>query len=156
MTLVEQIVNRSISQRAKTHILCVCAGGNTRSVTLATLLKFHFGGYDALACSITKNSRGTLEMLFDWADLVIAVDNFIFGELTDSHKDILDSDKVMLVHIGKDRWGMSMHSELVPLACRLLEEAGFKRSNKTDWSRVGQKYGGRRKEPDGPTIYMPS
>ena len=158
MTVIEEITNRSISRRAKTHILCICAGGNTRSVTLATLLKFHFGGYDALACSIEKNSDQTLDMLFRWSELILCADKYIFDEVLKAKERFgwTDDAQTILIPIGQDKWGMSMHPELTPIAYRLLEEAGFKRGSRTTDEIVARliKYEDRRKEPDGPTFHF--
>src|SRR5262245_47933796 len=124
-------------------ILCCCAGGNTRSVTLATLLKYHFGNHDALACSVEKNSVDTLKMLFDWSELVIAVDT----EVLDYIKQY--TTKAILINIGQDKWGMSMHPDLIPLACSLLDKAGF-RSARTPEQIVAKraKYDLRREQKD--------
>jgi hypothetical protein len=104
-------------------VLCCCEGGNTRSVTLATLLKYYFrpsAGHDALAMAIGKNSPATKEMLYGWADRILVVDEGFVDDIPPEYRS-----KVTTIPIGRDNWGMSMHPELVPLAIRLLQEAGF-------------------------------
>jgi hypothetical protein len=103
-------------------VLCCCAGGNCRSVTLATMLKYHATpAVDALACSVEKNSSETLTMLYTWADKILTVDTEIYGEVPEEFRG-----KTELLMIGRDMWGMSMHPELVPVAVKWLESAGFK------------------------------
>lgn len=50
-------------------ILCMGRQGNSRSVTLAYLLKGK--GHDAIACGMRRVGRDTRKMLLDWADLII-------------------------------------------------------------------------------------
>lgn len=98
-------------------ILCLCAGGNTRSVTFATLLKYYWK-HDALAASVEKNHPETLSMLARWSDEIIVAAPDILEEFLDK-VDV--STGVRLLDLGQDKWGMSMHPELVPLAYKLLE-----------------------------------
>jgi len=131
------------------RILCVCAGGNTRSVTLATLLKYNYGGHDALAASAEKNDPITLRMLYEWANLVIAVDKEVYLCMEELEEKVAPAQtkKVILLDIGQDKWGMSMHPDLIPIACKLLEAHGFK--SKKQWDEIvvaREKYDLRRKE----------
>lgn len=123
-------------------VLCCCASGNTRSVTLATLLKYYARPqHDALACSVEKNSSETLEMLYGWADRILTVDPEIYGEIPEQHRAKTD-----LLMIGQDKWGMSMHPDLIPLAKQWLESAGFKlREDTVEYAaQKGTKYALRR------------
>ena len=43
-------------------VFCLCAGGVSRSVGLAFVLKYHYG-HDAIAGSYEKNSPETIDML---------------------------------------------------------------------------------------------
>jgi hypothetical protein len=115
-------------------ILCVCEGGNTRSVTLATLLKYNYGNHDAIAMSQGKNKGDTLRMLANWANLILAADSEIYTKLL---QDLLaqkdgNERKVELADLGTDKWGMSMHPDLIPLATRVLENLGFQTSKTLD------------------------
>lgn len=56
-------------------ILCICKGGNVRSVALAQLLKNR--GYDALAVGAQDNSQETLKMLEKWADKIVDVRDYL-------------------------------------------------------------------------------
>jgi len=127
-------------------ILTVCAGGSCRSVTLATLLKYYFrGNHDVLAVSAEKNHDNTIAMLCAWADDILLVDEEFWSYIPENaHK------KTRVVPIGQDKWGMSMHLELIPIAFRLLVEAGFEpRNTLEDVFKKRTKYELRRQE--GPT-----
>ena len=50
-------------------IVCLGRHGNSRSVTLAYLLKKR--GHEAIAVGMRCMGRDTRKMLFDWADLII-------------------------------------------------------------------------------------
>lgn len=53
----------------RTRVLCVCNGGNVRSVTLARFLRRK--GYEALSCGVDQAyTDRTLLMLFDWAEVI--------------------------------------------------------------------------------------
>jgi hypothetical protein len=125
-------------------ILCCCEGGNTRSVTLATLLKYRFrdpsrsAGYDVLTCSLGKNDSETLDMLFEWADRILVVEPDMVKEIPEKHHVA-----TRVIPLGRDIWGMSMHPELVPLAHALLVGAGFEPKQTVDeiLARARKKYG---------------
>src|SRR5574341_2025426 len=56
----------------KLKVLCVCNGGNVRSVALAEALKGSFG-CEAISASTYWLSRETMKMLCDWADVIAPV-----------------------------------------------------------------------------------
>jgi len=118
-------------------ILCVCAGGSCRSVTLATLLKYSFrGNHDVLAVSAEKNHDNTIAMLCAWADDILLVDEEFWPYIPESARK-----KTRVVPIGQDQWGMSMHPKLIPLAHQRLCEAGFvPRSTAEEMLRRRMKY----------------
>lgn len=87
-------------------VLCLCAGGNVRSVTMAHILKER--GHDALAASLSFNAPETLRLLCAWAEKVIIV-----GEAT--LRSGLPGEcqpKTVLHDVGPDRWGVPFHPEL--------------------------------------------
>jgi len=105
------------------RILCCCEGGNCRSVTLATLLKYYFrpaDGHDAMALSLGKNSPETQRMMFEWAEVILVVQDAMVTDVPEEYRH-----KVSVIPVGRDRWGLSMHPLFVPLAIQLLTEAGF-------------------------------
>lgn len=101
-------------------ILCCCYGGNSRSVSLAMLLKLNHGQRDVLAVGLGHTSEPTKRMLFDWADVVAVV-----GER--SLFDLLPEDvrpKVVWVNIGPDRWFDPMHPDLTSRLLPVLDQWG--------------------------------
>lgn len=79
-------------------ILCLCQGGNSRSVHLAYLLKYRYGA-DALACGWEGNSHDTVEMLCAWADFIIIVQEFMREKILIEHQH-----KVHVFDVGIDRF----------------------------------------------------
>jgi len=79
-------------------ILCVCKMGNVRSVTAARILKAR--GHDALAAGLHRNSLDTLEMLSEWADLILNMNDMV----------------------GPDKWHKAMHPDLVKKIKKILKE----------------------------------
>lgn len=130
-------------------ILTVCAGGVCRSVTLAAMLKYGFkGNHDVLAASAEKNMPPTLQMLFQWSQLILTVDEEVHAAVLEMHPT-RHHDKIKLIPIGQDKWGMSMHPGLVTLAWPLLIEAGFE-PRRTLEEQLGRstKYSLRRGQAD--------
>ena len=79
-------------------ILCVCLGGNCRSVHLAYLLKYRYG-HDALACGIEPNGGDTFTMLCDWAEKIIL--------LIDATNEVNETNRHKIVDwssLGPDQW----------------------------------------------------
>ena len=60
----------------RNKFLVLCNGGVVRSVTLAAMLKYWFD-QDAVAASIDKNQGGTMNMLCEWADAIVVVDEWM-------------------------------------------------------------------------------
>lgn len=129
-------------------ILCCCAGGNTRSVTLATLLKYWCkGSHDALSCALEKNTPDTLGMLFRWADRILVVEKDLWTKYIPPGFD----EKVVLIDLPVDKWGMSMHPDLIPLAMDELEKAYFPLRDSADVFKIlayREKY--RRRQDEEP------
>ena len=86
-------------------ILCICHGGNVRSVALKHAL--NSAGHDAIACGLSENSPETVAHLMDWADRVFL--------MVPGHNIPLppsNADKVRIADVGDDIWGSSTHPEL--------------------------------------------
>ena len=85
--------------------LCLCRGGNVRSVCLAWHLKDR--GHEAISAGFDYLSADTLSMLFNWADKIVVMQPEFSGliplELT---------HKVMICDVGEDRYGNPMNREL--------------------------------------------
>lgn len=79
-------------------ILCVCQGGNSRSVHLAYLLKYRYG-VDAIACGWEGNEPATVEMLCEWAERIIVVEAFMKPKVNEEFQH-----KVRIFDVGPDRF----------------------------------------------------
>lgn len=67
-------------------ILCVCGEGNSRSPTIASLLRYR--GHDTLAVGANTSTEETRRMLSDWCDQAIFTDiqqQAAFPDLPDGH-----------------------------------------------------------------------
>lgn len=94
------------------RVLCVCQGGNVRSVALATRLKQKYR-VDALACGVEKNSAETLTMLCEWADVIVPMSEPVSVCIPGQF-----ARKMHICDVGPDRFGSPAHLELVDLAKR--------------------------------------
>lgn len=88
---------KPINKNSK-KVLCVCSGGNSRSVGLAFLLKYSYG-HDALACGVEGNDSETVEMLCEWAEYIICM-------FPEAKKKINSKfhQKVAICDVGYDRY----------------------------------------------------
>lgn len=96
-------------------VLCMCQGGNSRSVALAFLMKYRYGE-DSLSCSWEKNSPETLKMLFEWADRI-----FVMQEIFRQYVPVEYHEKLHVVDVGPDIWGNGLHPDLLNLLIGMLE-----------------------------------
>jgi len=90
-------------------ILCVCEGGNIRSVACAFLFKYRLG-YDALAVGIAKNSVETRSMLSKWADRIIVMERKFKGWIPTDY-----DHKITTYDVGPDIWGNCFHPDLLEI-----------------------------------------
>lgn len=97
-------------------VLCICQGGNSRSVACAYVLKYFFN-QDALACSQEKNTPETIEMLCSWADHICVMQPQ-FGEVVPEKY----REKVTVIDVGPDVWCNGLHPDLVNKVGMLLDE----------------------------------
>jgi hypothetical protein len=95
--------------------LCVCEGGNVRSVSLTYVLKYEFD-QEALAASWAKCSQETLDMLGGWADKIVLMQPR-FGD-----KFVQWKEKLLVVDVGQDRWGNPFHPELKEFLSKVVQE----------------------------------
>jgi hypothetical protein len=96
-------------------ILVVCDEGNNRSVTVAHHLKYW--GHDVLTAGLKRNSMGTLNMLFDWADRVIYTEPDQFFTLSPS-----DQRKFQLWNLGPDTYPRPFNKDLLHKVRALMQE----------------------------------
>ena len=97
-------------------ILCVCEGGNVRSVACAYLLKY-MHCQDALAVSFAKNSPATILMLVEWADKIIVMQREMEAIVPFRHKP-----KVSVYDVGPDKWGNAFHPQLLEQVEMLIQQ----------------------------------
>lgn len=90
--------------------LCVCDGGNVRSVGMAYVLKHEFGQgrNEAIAVGRGNSSIDTLAMLCEWADVIVIMEPHMKVDIGLKYKD-----KVRCVDVGPDRYGVYVHPELL-------------------------------------------
>lgn len=92
-------------------ILCICQGGTVRSVGLARMIKDREVaglGHDAIAASWQWNSIQTLEMLGQWADLVVVMESYMVDRLPPALRP-----KTEVCDVGPDRYGNAQHPDLM-------------------------------------------
>ena len=119
-------------------ILCMCQGGNSRSVGAAFLFKYGFG-IDALACSWEKNSPATIEMLCKWANHVCILERNMMEYVPSEFQA-----KVWVLDVGPDVWlnGLDrrLHAILLPMITKKMESIGWKEmifSPSSPWMAAG-------------------
>jgi len=91
------------------RILCMCEGGNVRSVACAYVLKYKYG-QDALAISSRKNNLETHQLLWGWADRIIVMQPEFKNYILPKHHH-----KVMIYDVGPDQWGNCLHPDLLEI-----------------------------------------
>ena len=96
----------------KIHVLCLCQGGNVRSVALAYLLKQKYG-IDAIAASLKYNTDTTISTLIQWSDRVIVVADDLMDEFRTRFPEHIR--KAGVYPIGPDVWGNPIRKSLLHL-----------------------------------------
>jgi hypothetical protein len=97
-------------------IVTMCQGGNVRSVGLGYVLKYHYG-QDVLACSWEKNTDETRRMLYAWGDRIIVMEADFVKYVPPEFQS-----KVVVYDVGPNRWGSSLHPELLDIVDKLIRE----------------------------------
>lgn len=102
----------------KTKIVCVCNGGNVRSVALAESLKGTFG-CEAISASTYWLSKETMTMLCQWADIIapVQIRDPIYEPEPDHtlwRENVMWTfeNKIRIFPIGKDIYGTAQNAEL--------------------------------------------
>lgn len=99
--------------------LTMCQGGNSRSVACGFVLKYELG-IDAIACSWEKNSPETLEMLYNWADIIFVMQTHFAEKIPVQYHH-----KIGAVDVGQDIWFNGLHPELIEKVRGILMERYF-------------------------------
>lgn len=98
-------------------ILCVCENGNNRSVQFAHLLRYKYRPSDTIPVGTSMHSKETLDMLYDWADIIIVVEDKLVHKIPDEFMD-----KVKIWHVGEDHYPRPFNTELLVKARKLIED----------------------------------
>ena len=99
----------------RTHILCVCEHGNNRSVTMAHILKY-VENFETLTAGVAYHSYQTLEMLYQWADVIVVPEDKLLHLIPLSYKH-----KIKFYNIGEDKYPRPFNQELYQKAKKLME-----------------------------------
>lgn len=112
--------------------LCVCNGGNVRSVGLARQIKDSYGTYtnfntalfrgikhEAIAIGIHCTTKETIKLLINWADKVIDLSD---DEETREMLKEMSNKKYFKCYIGEDVWDNPYHPELKKKLKKIVEE----------------------------------
>lgn len=106
--------------------LCVCQGGNCRSVAMACALKEN--GQEALSVGWETATEKTLMMLLEWADAVVVMQENMIRRLQEKlGSDKLNLRKILIVDVGPDIFGTPTHPSLLPYVRGIAE----------DWKKKG-------------------
>lgn len=100
-------------------ILCICHGGNVRSVALKFLLHQKYK-HDALACGEAFNTRETIALLCHWADYIVVVQPGIAECVP-----VECRAKTFCYDIGEDRFGYAFHPELQAGMDQMIQKHGL-------------------------------
>lgn len=100
-------------------VLCVCAAGMVRSQALVFVLKANYAQYgvDALACGVGGNGSDTLQMLYEWAQVIIVLDGTLVPLILEPYRG-----KVLVFDVGPDRWHDPGSSDLHNILRELCRE----------------------------------
>lgn len=97
------------------RVLCICRGGQVRSVAARNILCKVFGFMKVIAAGWEMNDADTIKSLCEWADAVIVV-----GRPGDWNINT-PPQKTLHVEVGEDVWGRYNHPELLELLKPKLE-----------------------------------
>lgn len=97
------------------RILCLCEGGSCRSVALAFLLKNKYG-QDAIAAGWRLNTFNTLEMLYNWSDMIICLETYMKEKI-----DPKFHNKVSVMDVGPDRF-FQINKELLNILDEMIQK----------------------------------
>src|SRR5690349_5407256 len=96
-------------------VVCMCQGGNSRSVAAAFVLKYGYN-VDALSLSWEKNSVETKLMLFEWADRIIIMQTCMKERVPQQYWN-----KLVILDVGEDVWCNGLHPALVAKVDEMLK-----------------------------------
>ena len=101
-------------------VLTICIGGMVRSSGISDVLRNDMG-IDSVAISAINNKPETVDMLCQWADIIVPVEPRYENEVDKEHLDKWTScnmwkdeysAKRRVMNLGADIWGNARHPEL--------------------------------------------
>ena len=95
--------------------LIVCDGGNVRSNALGFHLKWHHNR-EAIAIGRLYMSPETMEMMTNWADRIVLMQPHMAESIPEAYHD-----KIVVVDVGVDRFGINIHPELNALTSQAAQ-----------------------------------
>lgn len=96
-------------------VLCICAGGNTRSVACATALKRR--GHNAVATGWHDNAPDPIDRLSEWADRIV-----IMYQWDPTFVPADQLFKIRYLDVGHDIWHDPTNPQLVAMVNSALDE----------------------------------
>ena len=81
-------------------IVTVCLMGISRSVGMIDVLKLHFEPVDAIPIGYQGNREETKSMLFDWADHIIVMQEYMVDRIPEEYHH-----KLHVCEVGADTYG---------------------------------------------------
>lgn len=99
------------------NIITVCRQGLVRSAAMADVLKMHFEPVDVLAVGHFANSRATIDMLCEWADIIILMEQHYT-----EHIGLQFRSKIAVCDVGRDNYHNSRHRGLIDFCWNWLRQ----------------------------------
>jgi hypothetical protein len=87
-------------------IVCVCQGGNSRSVGMAYILKSR--GHAAVPIGFSHAHDGLMELLCNWADRIVVMESYIQHHIPQQFHS-----KMMFCDVGPDSYFLGYKQELM-------------------------------------------
>lgn len=94
-------------------VLCVCMAGNSRSVTLAYILKGE--GIDAVAIGHQTAGKELKELLYAWADSIICLETHMKNTIPLHYHP-----KTFVLDVGWDRYFHGFNQELIGICKQFI------------------------------------
>lgn len=98
-------------------ILTICDQGNNRSVQFAHLLKYKYKGFDVIPIGLSTTSLPTLQMLFEWANIIILTEPCQKEQIPFCYEH-----KVKVWDVGADTYPRPFNKELYAKARAIIEQ----------------------------------
>lgn len=93
------------------NVVCMCRGGQVRSVAARYILADQYGFRKVLTCGWEKNDQPTIDMLYRWADAILIVGS-TSKWIADKSVEVV-FEETFLIDIGPDVYGWYGHPELL-------------------------------------------